>query len=199
MEQQRNQEKTLLNNLCVKRGLGMPFYRTVRSGGPDHCPEFDSVVSLGLGEEYGAKGAPSRKEAETLAASRALSALHKVKKTLLLIDGETMPGLLGEMSEEDIRHVTIYLLRSVLSKGAVPQNIEVVATSDITRALVAYLGFFMGQGVYERFIVASRVITLHDHPSNMVSRGLSTSPPPWFSKEILFVSDIERLHKILYI
>jgi hypothetical protein len=202
MEQQlkqRNHEKTLLNNLCTSRGLELPLYNTWRTGGTDHAPEFCSCVTLSNGEGYeGLTNGHTRKEAEAIAAARAISALQKAKKTLLLIDTKSMRDFFDRLSERDLSKMTVLLFCRTQDQLGVTEDLRVINTHNVPITLLAYLGFFMGQATYDRYLVASHSNLLTAWLVPSLSAGSNPTAMPWLSNEILLVADIEKLHSILY-
>ncbi len=68
-------DKTRLQEWCQKRYETLPQYRTVRESGPDHRKIFE-VQLLVRGEPIGVGTGPTKKEAEQMAAKRALERLQ---------------------------------------------------------------------------------------------------------------------------
>jgi ribonuclease-3 len=67
--------KSRLQEWCLKRGLGLPFYRLAEKSGPEHAPELTYAVTVDGYPEITATG-PNRKQAEQEAAKQMLSKLH---------------------------------------------------------------------------------------------------------------------------
>ncbi len=63
--------KSRLQNYCQAERISLPQFEVVRSEGPDHCKEFEMVVSL-RGVPCGRGKGSTKKEAEQLAAKEAL-------------------------------------------------------------------------------------------------------------------------------
>lgn len=71
--------KSVLHELCQKRGWGVPRYQTKRSGGRDHEPIFESLVTCGSMKAKLPGVGKNVREAEQEAAFLFLSTLNKEK------------------------------------------------------------------------------------------------------------------------
>ena len=68
--------KTDLQELCQREFDMLPHYRTIRETGPDHEKMFEVEILI-RGDRYGVGDGKSKKEAEQVAAKRALEKLRK--------------------------------------------------------------------------------------------------------------------------
>ena len=70
--------KTTLQEVCQRDFDVLPYYRTTRESGPDHEKRFEVEILI-RGERYGVGVGKSKKEAEQMAAQRALEQLGRYK------------------------------------------------------------------------------------------------------------------------
>jgi len=160
---QRNQEKTLLHNLCVKRNIPKPTYDTKREGGEDHCPVFVSTVTLDDGKVYRGPSAPSRKEAEALVSALILEDLDSEKRIpLVLVDKDELFRVADAIPRNRRNCVDLYVFGMVESIEQGPrifvcEGIKYVTSSlPVETILSAYLGFFLGKALHSRYIVVCK-------------------------------------------
>jgi hypothetical protein len=151
-------EKTELNNVAQKRFHLQPQYTPSRVGGPDHAPLYQSAVSVGVSRFHGGE-ASSQKEAERLAAAKALRALDLRQRTaVVLIDGVDLLADLWTTLKSPALDVVIFLDPAEADALPHPADrlMEVVQCVGHTTVLFAYLGCYLGANLYDRCAVASR-------------------------------------------
>jgi hypothetical protein len=192
---QRNQEKTTLHNFFVKQGTPQPTYNTERVGGPDHCQEFRSSLTLSNGTFYRGPISLSRKEAEARVSAMALEDLVERRKSLLLIDAETMAGLAFRLTGDMLKLLDVHVLHQVESQQDFSSltGIAVILTEGrLPYVMSMHLGYFLGRGLHSRYIVASSSMAM----ANVLSAGIERSTP-WSPSSLILLTKEENLPTLL--
>lgn len=133
--------KNMLQELCVQRGLSIPLYTTVITGGSGHNPVFRTVLKVGS-KEYTVSDNGTRRDVESKAAKNALEDMSPSSRTPALLQPGRSP-MPGRSPQVQLQHVRspppLHIGRhSTISGSIIPTTIVLVDLDncDIPLAIV---------------------------------------------------------------
>ena len=204
--------KNLLQEYIQARCLPLPIYETVRIGGLDHQPSWQSSV-LFEGKITTGEANISKSKAEMSAASKALALISPTSpispissnpntisrlappRTVLLVDVENMPNFVEEVVKE-IMGLYIYAFvgeHHCLAGKIFPQGVKKVL-SPSTRpdgtdtCMQVYVGYFLARDEYDTYLIATR-----DHYGSALVDMITAPNLLWIERPSRVVTKVSHI------
>lgn len=197
--------KNKLQEFYQKQGLPLPKYETLRLGGPDHKPVWqsrittpDKIVIIG-----GIK--PTKSLSESSAAKRALKSIvndlqPKIilpNRTALLVDVENLPKFINDVCDK-YDNLDIYAFVGIhhcLSERKFPSNVIKVLSPSTQQdgtdtCMQVYIGYLLSQNKYDNYLIATR-----DHFGAALIDMITSDNLLWKSKNAKLVTTIDHIVK----
>lgn len=200
-----NASKNNLQEYCQKRKQPLPEYTSVRMGGTDNEPLWQSSITVD-DKEYLGSICSSKKRAELSAAQVALTNIGNIEedsikmvigKVALFVDVENMPHFADEVAKKFGGNIVIYAVvgehHHLSDKEFTPNIIKIISHStrqDGTDTCIqVYIGWLLSQNAYNTYLIA----TLDHFGSALVD--IITSPiSPWPKIEAKVVTKISHIY-----
>ena len=195
--------KTVLQQICQKRKLPLPTYKTEQVGKErGNKILWQATVSSTFGQ-FKSKIYYNKKHAEADCAEKVLKYIEEQdnkitkfvieNKTLILIDGENLPNFISEIDgkinlvESDVEIKLFITSAHALAQKETPSKTELVVINSTRRdsvdtCLQVYCGFLLSTKIYEKIYIATK-----DHFGDSLVELLNSNQHMWDATNALVV------------
>lgn len=201
--------KNILQEYFQKQKRPFPKYNTVRVGGPDHKPIWQSTIELDTGEKYIGAANISKTKTEISAAEKALLVVGELNKILsekeqlhimpersvLLVDVENMPKFIDEVNRK-ITGLQIYAFvgehHHLAEKDFPSEVIKILSPSTrpdgADTCMQVFVGYLLAYDKYDNFYIATR-----DHYGSALAEMITSNIGAWTPKQAKLVTQIAHI------
>jgi hypothetical protein len=195
--------KNSIQEYYQKRKQSLPEYTSVRVGGTDNEPLWQSSVTT-IDGEYLGEICNNKKQADLSAAQIALTKLPVEKivyekvvgRVALFVDVENLPHFADEAATRFGKNMVIYAFvgkhHHLSDKKFSPGIIKIISPSTRSDGndsyIQVYIGWLLAQHAFDTFLIATL-----DHFGSALADAINDPDGPWFKIEARVVNKITHI------